>query len=105
MRHVLREQAYAYQLIARIPGAETVPLAGNDQCCGAAGTYFIDQPEIADMLLQDKITAVKESAAQYLVTSNIGCAMHIANGLYEKGINVEVLHPVTLLAKQMGLKL
>ncbi|MER0204380.1 MAG: (Fe-S)-binding protein [Nitrosomonas sp.] len=105
LRHVLREQAYPYQLIARIPGAEAVPLAGNDQCCGAAGTYFIDQPEIADMLLQNKITTVKESKAQYLVTSNIGCAMHIANGLYEKGIHVEVLHPVTLLARQMGLEL
>lgn len=105
LRHVLREQAYPYQLIARIPGAAAVPLAGNDQCCGAAGTYFIDQPEIADTLLQNKITTVKESKAQYLVTSNIGCAMHIANGLYENGIHVEVLHPVTLLARQMGLEL
>ncbi len=105
LRNVLRDHAYPYQLIARIPGVEAVLLAGNDQCCGAAGTYFIDQPEIADMLLKDKLNAVKEGAAQYLVTSNIGCAMHMANGLYEQGMNVEVLHPVTLLARQMGLKL
>lgn len=104
LRNVLRDHAYPYQLIARIPGVEAVPLASNDQCCGAAGTYFIDQPEIADMLLRDKLNAVKEGAAQYLVTSNIGCAMHMANGLYEQGMNVEVLHPVTLLARQMGLK-
>jgi glycolate oxidase iron-sulfur subunit len=105
LRNVLRDQEYPYRLIARIPGVEAVPLAGNDQCCGAAGTYFIDQPKIADMLLKDKLDAMKESAAQYLVTSNVGCAMHIANGLYEQGIDVEVLHPVTLLARQMGLKL
>ena len=105
LRNVLRDQAYPYRLIARIPGVEAVPLAGNDQCCGAAGTYFIDQPKIADMLLKDKLDAIRESAAQHLVTSNIGCAMHIANGLYEQGIDVEVLHPVTLLARQMGLKL
>ncbi|WP_292913543.1 (Fe-S)-binding protein [Nitrosomonas sp.] len=104
LRNVLRDQVYPYRLIARIPGAEAVPLAGNDQCCGAAGTYFIDQSEIADMLLKDKLNAVKEGAAQYLVTSNIGCAMHMANGLYEQGMNVEVLHPVTLLARQMGMK-
>lgn len=104
LRNVLRDQVYPYRLIARIPGVEAVPLAGNDQCCGAAGTYFIDQPEIADMLLKDKLNAVKEGAAQYLVTSNIGCAMHMANGLYEQGMNVEVLHPVTLLARQMGMK-
>ncbi|MDE2388035.1 MAG: (Fe-S)-binding protein, partial [Betaproteobacteria bacterium] len=105
LRNVLRDQVYPYQLITRIPGVEAVPLNGNDQCCGAAGTYFIDQPEIADMLLKDKLSVVKKGAAQYLVTSNVGCAMHMANGLYEQGINVEVLHPVALLARQMGLKL
>lgn len=104
LRNVLRDHTYPYQLIARIPGAEAVPLAGNDQCCGAAGTYFIDQPEIADILLKDKIVAVQEGEAQCLLTSNIGCAMHMANGLYEQGMNIEVLHPVALLARQMGMK-
>ena len=102
LRNVLRDQTYPYQLIARIPGVKVASLAGNDQCCGAAGTYFIDHPEIADILLQDKLNAVKKDPAQYLITSNIGCAMHMANGLYEQGINIEVLHPVALLARQMG---
>lgn len=105
LRNVLCGHAYPYELISRIPAVQVLPLAGNDQCCGAAGTYFIDQPEIATMLLDDKISAVVKSNAKYLVTSNIGCAMYIANGLYEKKINVEVLHPVTLLARQMGLEL
>lgn len=105
LRNVLRDQAYPHKLIARIPGVQVVSLPGNDQCCGAAGTYFIDQPEIANRLLESKLSAAMDSGARYLVTSNIGCAMHIANGLYEKGIDIEVLHPVTLLARQMGLEL
>lgn len=105
LRNVLCGQAYPYELISRIPDVQVMPLAGNDQCCGAAGTYFIDQPEIASRLLNDKISALMKSDAEYLVTSNIGCAMHIANGLYEKKINIEVLHPVALLARQMGLEL
>lgn len=105
LRNVLEGQRYPYQLLERIPGVQVEPLANNDQCCGAAGTYFIDQPEISGMLLNDKITAIRESGARYLVTSNVGCSMHIANGLYENGIEIEVLHPVTLLARQMGLEL
>ncbi len=105
LRNVLRDQVYPYKLIARIPGVQVLSLAGNDQCCGAAGTYFMHQPEIASRLLESKLSAVIESGARYLVTSNIGCAMHIANGLYEKGVDMEVLHPVTLLARQMGLEL
>ena len=105
LRNVLCKQRYPYELISRIPDVQVAPVAGNDQCCGAAGTYFIDQPEIAGMLLDDKISTLAESGARYLVTSNIGCSMHIANGLYEKKIPIEVLHPVTLLARQMGLEL
>jgi glycolate oxidase iron-sulfur subunit len=106
LRNVLRASRPAYALLARIPEARIVPLGGNDQCCGAAGTYFLDQPEIAQALLRDKLAAVKASGARYLATSNIGCSMHIASGLrkgQETVSGIEVLHPVTLLARQMGI--
>ncbi len=105
LRNVLGGHAYAYQLISLIPDAQAIPLAGNDQCCGAAGTYFIEQSEIADNLRESKISAVMSNRSQYLVTSNIGCALFLADGLLEGGINIEVVHPVTLLARQMGLQL
>jgi len=102
MRNVLHCQGKPYDLLRRIPGATVVPLAGNDQCCGAAGTYFLTQPEMAASLLADKIQAVKASGAQILATSNIGCAMHLAVGLKAAGVEIEVIHPITLLARQMG---
>jgi glycolate dehydrogenase iron-sulfur subunit len=105
LRNVLRDQVYPYQLISLIPDVQVVSLAGNDQCCGAAGTYFMDQPKLANRLLDAKIDAVTDSGASYLLTSNVGCSMHIANGLYGMVEGVEVLHPVTLLARQMGLQL
>ena len=103
LRNVLRGSSHSYALLARIPGAQIAPLAGNDQCCGAAGTYFLDQPEMARVLLRDKITMLDASGARYLATSNVGCAMHIASALRETGSEIEVLHPVTLLARQMGM--
>ena len=102
MRNVLHCQDQPYDLLRRIPGVTVVPLAGNDQCCGAAGTYFLTQPAMAATLLADKIEAVKASGASIFASSNIGCAMHLAAGLKAAGIEVEVVHPVTLLARQMG---
>lgn len=104
LRNVLRAPAYAYKLLERIPQAQVAPLAGNDQCCGAAGTYFLDQPEISAALLKDKVTALKAGQARYLATSNVGCALHIAAGLREAGLEIEVIHPVTLIARQMGMQ-
>ena len=102
MRNVLHCQDKPYDLLRRIPGATVVPLVGNDQCCGAAGAYFLTQPEMAASLLADKITAVRASGARILATSNIGCALHLAVGLKAAGIEIEVVHPITLLARQMG---
>lgn len=102
MRNVLHTQGSPYDLLRRIPGAIIEPLDRNNQCCGAAGTYFLTQPEMAASLLADKIEAIKTSGAHILATSNIGCAMHMASGLKEAGYEMEVLHPITLLARQMG---
>jgi glycolate oxidase iron-sulfur subunit len=35
------------------------------------------------------------------VTSNPGCATFLAAGMREAGLTVEVMHPVTLLEKQI----
>jgi len=101
-RNVLHDQDAAYRLLQRIPGATVSALPGNDQCCGAAGIYALTQPEMAGVLLRDKIDAFRASGARFLVTSNPGCAMHIATGLRAQGREIEVLHPVSLIARQMG---
>lgn len=104
LRNALRAEQSPYRLLAHIPQAKIIPLAGNDQCCGAAGLYAYDQPEMAGRLMSDKIAAIKASGACYVATSNIGCALGLVNGLCSAGLDVEVLHPVTLLARQMGFK-
>ncbi|SDH23118.1 glycolate oxidase iron-sulfur subunit [Nitrosomonas sp. Nm132] len=104
MRNVLRASSYPYRLLAHIPGIEIMELAGNNFCCGAAGTYFLDQPEIAESLLSDKMAALDRAEANYLVTSNIGCLLHFTSGLRDQEKKLEALHPVTLLARQIGIQ-
>ncbi|MBI2779647.1 MAG: (Fe-S)-binding protein [Gammaproteobacteria bacterium] len=101
LRHVLHQQAHPYTLLRHIPGIELIPLPGNAQCCGAAGAYMITQPALADSLRNDKLEALKAAGAEILVSSNLGCALHLAAGLRESGTDVEVIHPVTLLERQM----
>lgn len=104
LRNTLGAAEYLYTVLQHIPKIEVVALPGNNRCCGAAGTYFLDQPEFATALRDEKVQAWEQIAADYLVTANIGCALHIANGVAEKGRKIEVLHPVTLLARQMRIK-
>lgn len=101
LRNVLHSSEYPYTLLSRIPEVQVIPLPGNNQCCGAAGTYFLDQPIMAKALLDDKIAALNKSDLRFLVTSNIGCSMHISSMLQNLDSKIEVLHPVSLLARQV----
>lgn len=104
LRNVLHGQAALYELLRRIPGTEITPLAGNDQCCGAGGAYRLTQPKMSELLLADKVAAIKAGGARIIVSANFGCALHLAAGARRAGLDVEVLHPVVLLARQMGYK-
>jgi glycolate oxidase iron-sulfur subunit len=101
LRNALRGEQAPYRLLRRIPGATVVPLADNHICCGAGGTHFLDHPEIANALRAEKIRHVRALAPDFLVTTNTGCALHLRAGLRDAGLNIEVLHPVTLLARQL----
>ena len=48
-------------LLSRIEGLEVVELSDCETCCGSAGTYNIEQPDIAARLGSRKATAVLQS--------------------------------------------
>lgn len=101
LTNVLRQENRPYELLARIPGAEIIPLPENSLCCGAAGTYHLTQTRIARQLRAPKIDHLRRMAPDILVTSNSGCAMYLAAGIREAGLAIEVMHPVVLLERQL----
>ena len=105
LANVLRQEKAPYALLRMIPQAEIVPLPENSLCCGGAGTYPLTQPEMAARLRAAKLGHVKSTMPAVLATSNIGCALHLAAGLRETGLDIiEVVHPVVLLERQLQVK-
>ncbi len=101
-RRVLHAPDAAFTLLRHIPQLELTPLPGNDRCCGAAGSYMIEQPQMADALAAPKVRAAADLSPELLITTNIGCALHLARSLAEDGQAVEIVHPATLLARQLA---
>lgn len=100
-RNVLREEQAVFDLLDQLPGAEISPLPEVASCCGAAGRYLLDFPEQADAIRQPTVEAILALQADVLVTTNLGCAMHLQAGLREAGSRIEVRHPVDLIAAQL----
>ncbi len=99
LRNVQRAARFPYAVLERADLGEIVRLGQNQSCCGAAGTYFIDHPEMSRRLLDDQIDAIIDSAADVVVTSNVGCALHLAAGLQARGLAIEVVHPAAFLRR------
>ena len=87
------------EILKNIPGLEVRPLTESMWCCGSAGIYNLIQPEMADKLLQRKLDHIAATGATVVATGNPGCLLQISNGLAARGAKLEVVHPVTLLAK------
>ncbi|MCX7097752.1 MAG: (Fe-S)-binding protein [Methylococcales bacterium] len=101
LKNVMHQENGALALMQLLPGITLRPLPENVLCCGSAGGFMLEHPQMANALLADVLAVVLASPADYLVSSNIGCALHIAAGLKERGIRLEVVHPVALIARQL----
>lgn len=94
--HAQRISKAPRRLLARIPGLRIVELEESAVCCGSAGLYNLDQPDMAARLQRRKIEAIERSGAAIVVTANPGCALQLTAGLGAKRRAV-VRHLVELL--------
>ena len=88
-------------LLGRIPGLQLLELPERPGCCGAAGSYFIEQADRADRLRAEKLDQIALQSPDLLLTTNIGCRIFLGNGLDQRALAIPVLHPLTLLARQL----
>jgi len=86
-------------LLERVPGLRLVELGESELCCGSAGIYNLLEPEMADRLLERKIDRIVETGARAVVTGNPGCMLQIAKGARARGLDLEIMHPVEVLAR------
>jgi len=85
------------RLLGQIPNLSLVSLPEGDLCCGSAGTYNLEQPEIARTLGRRKAGNILGTPAQAVVTGNIGCMVQLRTHLAEAGKPLPIWHTVEVL--------
>jgi glycolate oxidase iron-sulfur subunit len=79
LQHGQKIRGVVEQMLSTL-GAEVLPLAENHLCCGSAGTYSILQPELSKQLRDRKLDALQALQPDVILSANIGCITHLANG-------------------------
>ena len=97
----LKQADGARKLLTLIPDMSLHYLEPAPRCCGAGGKHMLQDPDHADALLQPTLDMILANDTDILVTSNLGCAMHLRQGLLSRGKHIEILHPLQLFARQL----
>jgi glycolate dehydrogenase iron-sulfur subunit len=88
-------------LLKKIPGLVLVELPDAELCCGSAGVYNLLEPRIAEELGRRAVERIRRSGARVVASGNPGCLMQLSRHCRAQGLDVEVVHPVSLLARAM----
>ncbi len=103
--HLLHAQGHQGEprtLLNQVPNLRLLSIADAGMCCGSAGTYNIDQPEIAAELARRKVESILAAQPNLVVSGNIGCIMQLRQELARQGWALPVLHIAELLMPAAG---
>jgi glycolate oxidase iron-sulfur subunit len=85
------------RLLRAIPELRLLELADAHLCCGSAGTYNLDQPDIAASLGRQKAQNVIATGVEWVASGNIGCLTQLSVHLARLGSPIRVRHTLQVL--------
>jgi glycolate oxidase iron-sulfur subunit len=102
LRHAQGVVGEPRRLAAQVARA-VVELRDAGRCCGAAGVYALQQPELSGRLRDDRVAAIRESGADTVMCGNPGCTLQLRQGLSAAGLaHVRVAHPAELAVESLA---
>lgn len=86
-------------VLEQIPGVSLIPLKDSTTCCGSGGIYNVVRYDDSMKFLENKMKNIEDTKAKIVVTGNPGCMAQIQYGAKKRKMDIEVIHPATLLKR------
>ncbi|MBL8816315.1 MAG: 4Fe-4S dicluster domain-containing protein [Planctomyces sp.] len=97
LQHAQKIRQQPRDLLNLIPGIRLKAVAESELCCGAAGSYNLTQPDMADRLGRRKAGHLLDVSPDVIVSGNAGCSLQLQAKLRERKSQIAVVHPMELL--------
>ena len=85
------------QLLSRVQGLELVEMADVETCCGFGGTFAAKFPMISTAMGDVKCGSALETEAEYIVSNDSSCLMHLQGLLARQGSKLKTIHLAEVL--------
>ncbi len=86
------------KLLSKVKGLELVEMNDVETCCGFGGTFAVKFEPISIAMADQKTINAKATGAEYIVSTDLSCLMHLDGYIRYKGLNLQAMHLADVLA-------
>jgi glycolate oxidase iron-sulfur subunit len=97
LAHAQAVRSAPRRLLGAIPNVTLLEPEDWELCCGSAGTYNIEHPDVAGQLGRRKAEALLATGAEAVATGNIGCLTQIQTSLRALERELPIVHTLQVL--------
>jgi len=92
------------KLLSNVKGLTLTEMNDVETCCGFGGTFAVKFEPISIAMADQKITNASETNAEYIVSTDISCLMHIEGRMKNVHSKLKVLHIAEVLAMESNIQ-
>lgn len=86
------------KLLAHVEGLEVTEMNDVETCCGFGGTFAVKFEAISIGMADQKVENALATGAEYLISTDHSCLMHLQGYINQKGYRLQSLHLADVLA-------
>ncbi len=86
------------RLLSHVKGLEIVEMNDVETCCGFGGTFAVKFEAISIGMGEQKVENALATGAQYLISTDLSCLMHLQGYITHKEYNLKTMHLADVLA-------
>jgi L-lactate dehydrogenase complex protein LldE len=87
-------------LLSNVKGLELVEMEDVETCCGFGGTFAVKFEPISIAMADQKVTHALATGADYIISTDLSCLMHLDGYIKHKGLGLKVMHIADVLANK-----
>ncbi len=86
------------KLLANVKGLSLTEMNDVETCCGFGGTFAVKFEAISIGMGEQKVDNALATGAEYLISTDLSCLMHLQGYIKHKGYNLKTMHLADVLA-------
>jgi L-lactate dehydrogenase complex protein LldE len=85
------------KLLQNVKGLELIEMEDVETCCGFGGTFAVKFEPISIAMAEQKVEHALDTGAQYLISTDLSCLMHLQGYIDNKGYKLKAMHIADVL--------